>query len=120
MCFIVAGLADAAKFRKCSVIVWPIVCDRVRVRVVIDSVFDLAIELPKCHFGDAACLTKTIDTYVRSYKHGMNDAHITSIDPLFVKEVDIIQGNDSPVNINLNFKNVNLTGLSNLRATKVM
>lgn len=42
------------------------------------------------------------------------------IDPLHVDEVDIIQGSNSPVNINLNFKNVSFYGLSSLTVHKVM
>lgn len=82
--------------------------------------FSLATDLPKCHFGDTVCLTKIVDTYVRANKHGRPDANIVSIDPLFLNEVSIIQGNDSPVNIQLNFKNASFYGLSNLRTTKVV
>lgn len=79
-----------------------------------------AQELPKCHYGDTTCLAKTVDSYVREYKDGKSDANIVTIDPLFVKAVDIIQGNESPVNIALNFRNVSFSGLSNIHTTKIV
>lgn len=42
------------------------------------------------------------------------------IDPLFVPEINIIQGSNSPVNIKLNFKNANFIGFSTLDVTRVM
>lgn len=45
---------------------------------------------------------------------------MVGIDPLHVDEVDIIQGSNSPVNINLNFKDVSFYGLSNLNVHKVV
>lgn len=45
---------------------------------------------------------------------------MVSLDPLHVDEVDIIQSSKSPVNINLNFKDVSFFGLSNLNVKKVV
>lgn len=42
------------------------------------------------------------------------------LDPLHVDEVDIIQSSKSPVNVNLNFKDVLFYGLSNLNVKKVV
>lgn len=42
------------------------------------------------------------------------------IDPLFVPEINIIQGSESPVNIRLNFKNANFIGFSTVDVTRVM
>lgn len=57
---------------------------------------------------------------MRTLKDGRRDINMVSIDPLRVDEVDIIQGSDSPVNVNLNFKDVLFYGLSTLDVKKVV
>lgn len=61
-----------------------------------------------------------MNKYVRDLKDGRRDLNMVSLDPLHVDEVDIIQSRDSPVNINLNFKDVLFYGLSDLDVKKVM
>lgn len=80
----------------------------------------LATNLPRCHQGDTNCVANIINTYVRTLKDGRRDINMVSIDPLRVDEVDIIQGSDSPVNVNLNFKDVLFYGLSTLDVKKVV
>lgn len=80
----------------------------------------VATNLPQCHQGDTKCIAEIINTYVRTLKDGRRDINMVSIDPLHVDEVDIIQGSNSPVNVNLNFKDVNFYGLSNLNVKKVV
>ena len=53
-------------------------------------------------------------------KDGRRDINMVPLDPLHVDEVDIIQSSKSPVNINLNFKDVSFFGLSNLNVKKVV
>lgn len=53
-------------------------------------------------------------------KDGLASINMVSIDPLHVNEVDIIQGSDSPVSVNLNFKDVLFYGLSDLDVKKVV
>lgn len=53
-------------------------------------------------------------------KDGLRDINLVRLDPLHVNEVDIIQGSDSPVNINLNFKDVEFYGLSEVNVKKVV
>lgn len=53
-------------------------------------------------------------------KDGLRDINLVRLDPLHVNEVDIIQGNQSPVNINLNFKDVEFYGLSDVNVKKVV
>lgn len=80
----------------------------------------LAESLPRCHQGDTSCLVTTINQYIQSYKDGRRDINLVGIDPLHVDEVDIIQGSNSPVNINLNFKDVSFYGLSNMKVHNVV
>lgn len=76
--------------------------------------------MERCHQGDTSCIESVINLYVRTLKDGLRDINMVSIDPLHVNEVDIIQGSDSPVNVNLNFKDVLFYGLSNLNVKKVV
>lgn len=50
---------------------------------------------------------------------GINGIHLIPTDPLFVPEINIIQGSDSPVNIKLNLKNANFIGFSAVDVTRV-
>lgn len=61
-----------------------------------------------------------MNSYVRMLKDGRRDINIAPLDPLHVEEVDIIQGSESPVNVNLNFKECRFYGLSNLNIKKVV
>lgn len=73
----------------------------------------VATDLGRCHFGDTECLKKTITEYAVKYRDGRRDLGLVPIDPLQVDEVSINQGNMSPVNINLKFKDLKCHGLSN-------
>lgn len=53
-------------------------------------------------------------------KDGLRDINLVRLDPLHVNFVDIIQGNESPVNVNLNFSDVEFYGLSKLNVKKVV
>lgn len=81
---------------------------------------DIAQHLPRCHHGDTSCIAETMNTFVRDYKAGLRDINLVSLEPLRVNKVDIIQSADSPVNINLVFKNISLYGLSNMKAKSVV
>lgn len=76
--------------------------------------------MQKCHHGNTTCLATVVNSYVRELKDGRPDIKLVPLDPLHVDEVGIIQNKDSPVSINLNFKDVLFYGLSNLNITKVV
>lgn len=44
--------------------------------------------------------------------------NLVALDPLKIEKMDIVQGGDGPINIVLNFKNVDLTGLSQCTVKK--
>lgn len=71
-----------------------------------------ASDLEKCHYGDKVCLKRVVGTYTKLLKNGRSDLNLVSIDPLIVDEVSVSQGSNSPVNINLKFKNMQGYGLS--------
>jgi hypothetical protein len=51
---------------------------------------------------------------------GIPSLNIPSLDPLKIEKMYIGQGKNNPVNIGLNFTNIDLTGLSNATFYKVM
>lgn len=61
-----------------------------------------------------------MNSYIRELKTGSRDINLVSLDPLRVNEVDIIQSSDSPVTVNLNFKDVEFYGLSDINVKKVV
>lgn len=85
-------------------------------------ILTLASTLERCHAGDTVCLARVIQWYIHELKDGRSDLNIVPLDPLFIKELHIVQGSDtgSPVNMNLKLKDINLHGLSTTNVKKVV
>ncbi|XP_053692816.1 protein takeout-like isoform X1 [Sabethes cyaneus] len=64
-----------------------------------------------CKPNDEKCLFERIGTTFAKHSKGIPEVNLVSLDPLIIEKMDIVQG-DGPINIVLNFKNVELTGLS--------
>lgn len=79
-----------------------------------------ASDLGRCHYGDVKCLREIIGVYAKTLKNGRRDLNLVPIDPLHVDEVIINQGNTSPVNINLKFRDMKCHGLSTATVRKVV
>lgn len=79
-----------------------------------------ASDIERCSTGDTDCIKSRINSYVEMYRNGLRSLNLVELDPLHVDEIDIIQGSDSPVNVNLNFKNVSMFGLSKLKVHNVV
>lgn len=87
----------------------------VQIESVISPLWETIIvapDLPRCHYGDSGCLAKVIPMYAKGLKSGRRDLNFVPLDPLQVNEVDIVQGAQSPVNINLKFRDMQCYGLS--------
>lgn len=82
--------------------------------------FSSASDLERCHFGDVECLKRVITVYATTFKTGRRDINLVPIDPMQIDEVNIVQGERSPVNINLNFRKLKGYGLSTANVTKVV
>lgn len=80
---------------------------------------NIASDLQRCHYGDTECLRKLIPLYVKDLKNGRRDLNFVALDPLQVNEVEIVQGAQSPVNINLKFRDMQCHGLSTTQIMKV-
>ncbi|KAJ6637425.1 Protein takeout [Pseudolycoriella hygida] len=78
-----------------------------------------AANRPRCAAGDTKCLVPIINQYIRQSANGIRDINLAPVDPLFVPELNIVQGN-GPVNIQMYFKNVNFHGFSTSQVTRVV
>uniref|UniRef100_A0A8D8FEU1 Protein takeout n=1 Tax=Culex pipiens TaxID=7175 RepID=A0A8D8FEU1_CULPI len=65
-----------------------------------------------CKQGDDKCLLDQIGATFTKHSQGIPEMNLVGLDPLKIEKMDIVQGGDGPINIVLNFKNVDLTGLS--------
>lgn len=71
--------------------------------------------MDKCKAGDAQCIMQVSEIVLKSSKDGNPGLFLPAIDPLKIDKINIQEGSAGPVNINLVFKNVTLSGLSNLK-----
>lgn len=68
----------------------------------------------KCPAGDSACIMKVAMEVLAASKGGNPGLGLPAIDPLKIERINIQEGSGGPVNINLFFQNVTLSGLSSL------
>uniref|UniRef100_A0A336MHV1 CSON000204 protein n=1 Tax=Culicoides sonorensis TaxID=179676 RepID=A0A336MHV1_CULSO len=68
--------------------------------------------IERCVVHDNNCLKDAIQHVLKNYPTGVKQLGLRSIDPLKVEKLDINIGKNSPINMNLNFKNTELLGLS--------
>ena len=67
--------------------------------------------------NDSKCIAQRIDDVFAKFQSGNSGLNLIPIDPLKIDKMDIVQGRDSPINIILNFKNIDFIG-SNLAKVK--
>lgn len=79
-----------------------------------------AADLPQCNAGDTKCLPEVITKIISEHPNGHPGLSIPPLEPLRINSIDIIQGADSPINIDLHFKNLDLNGISKAIITKVV
>lgn len=79
------------------------------------------IKLPtsynRCKPGDEPCIIQAITDTFHKFQNGVPALALAPLDPLRVDEMDIVQG-QGPVNIVLNFKNVDITGFKDVIVKK--
>uniref|UniRef100_A0A1L8DPW8 Putative hemolymph juvenile hormone binding protein n=1 Tax=Nyssomyia neivai TaxID=330878 RepID=A0A1L8DPW8_9DIPT len=85
--------------------------------VVISAKFPNNVK--KCSYGDSQCLIESSQEVLRAAGNGFPGLNLIPLDPLHVDKVDIRQNTDSPVNINLFFRDIILKGLSQLKVYKM-
>lgn len=62
----------------------------------------------------------TLICRMNNVKTGIKELELISIDPLKLEKFDIVQSEQSPVNIRLLLRNLTLTGLSDINITKIV
>uniref|UniRef100_A0A1A9WGV9 Uncharacterized protein n=1 Tax=Glossina brevipalpis TaxID=37001 RepID=A0A1A9WGV9_9MUSC len=71
-----------------------------------------------CKYGDSECI-KEATNYFLHKKEGDNSINLPPVDPLLPTKIQISQGADSPVNIDIALTNSKIVGLSKALTTKV-
>ncbi|XP_022216014.1 protein takeout [Drosophila obscura] len=73
-------------------------------------------DLQRCRIGDTKCIINTAHYVVRKYaKTGYPAAGFPQVEPFLVKRFDISDGRTGSLNLKLNFKDVNVEGLSGVQ-----
>lgn len=75
--------------------------------------------MEQCSFSDSNCLTKAFNTILPNHYNGIRKLNLIPLDPLKIDKMDIVQGGNSPVNIVLNFRDVDFLGLSRAKVKSV-
>lgn len=65
-------------------------------------------------------MADVITTIISQHPNGHTGLAIPPLEPLRINSIDIIQGSESPINIDLHFKNLDLNGISKAVVTRVM
>lgn len=73
-----------------------------------------------CKYGESDCIVKLVNELISSKaSQGDRALNLVKLDPLPVAKMNIKQGADSPVNIDLTFTDNNVYGISTMKIRKV-
>lgn len=75
--------------------------------------------LKKCKLEDNACIIDVANDVFKQSFRGIDDLGLSSIDPLKIEKMDVVQGGNVPVQIDLKFRKVELLGLSKAKVYKM-
>jgi len=68
-------------------------------------------KIHKCRIGDTECIKATTNVVLKEFFSGEPRIALAAVDPLKISRMQLKQGGSSPVNIELNFHDVELRGL---------
>ncbi|CAO1423119.1 unnamed protein product [Diamesa tonsa] len=74
---------------------------------------------PKCRYGDGDCIVRIMNDIVRQKTSGYPPLGIPSIEPIFIDSLNIKQGGNGAVNLDMNIQNAKVAGLSKVSVIKV-
>lgn len=83
------------------------------------QLFHLAEDIPRCKAGDTVCLPGVITQIIQSNPHGHAGLSIPPLEPLHINRINIDQGAQNPVSVKLDFKDLDLSGMSKAVVTRV-
>lgn len=69
-------------------------------------------DINRCPYGDQPCIVAESKRVLHNSGKGHPGLNLISTDPLHISEITLKQGSESPVNIELNFKEIDLIGLT--------
>ena len=81
--------------------------------------FSSASDVTLCRYEDQGCIVNSINYILNRYYKGIPESSLNTIDPILVEKVNIIQSPESPVNVRLNFRDMNIFGLKDGRVESV-
>jgi hypothetical protein len=70
--------------------------------------------------GDNECIPRAIEEVLRKTKNGNRQINLPPFEPLNIPQVNIIQGKESTIAIELFFKDCNLHGISNIKINRTV
>lgn len=75
-------------------------------------IYNLAQEIPQCKHGDGKCLAEVITAILHKQFGGHKGLRLVPTDPLKINSLVLPRNPNSPVSLQLEFKDVYLTGIS--------
>jgi len=69
-------------------------------------------DINRCKSGDNDCIVAESNRVLHTNSKGHSGLNLIQVDPLHISEITLKQGSESPVNIELNFKETDLIGLA--------
>lgn len=75
--------------------------------------------MPKCKTGDVQCIKESTSLILTKYAKGLSGINLLSLDPIAIDKIDIVNGNQGPVNLKLFFNNAKLYGVKDAIITNV-
>lgn len=79
----------------------------------------IANDVKKCKIDDNNCMIETANEIVQKYSRGYEILGLQSFDPLKIGKMDIVQGNNAAVQIDLALRQVECLGLSKAKVYKI-
>ncbi|XP_054726279.1 protein takeout-like [Anastrepha obliqua] len=78
-------------------------------------------DIPRCRVADTDCITRTTINLVRQYaRTGYPAAGFPTVEPFLIKRFDISDGRTGSLNLKLNFRDVNVEGLSGVQVDRTV
>ncbi|XP_055327034.1 protein takeout-like [Sitodiplosis mosellana] len=80
--------------------------------ITLASAAKFPADIPQCKAADIQCLPRVITDIVHNHPNGHQGLSIPPLEPLRINRIDISQGSNSPIAIKLNFRDLDLSGIS--------
>ncbi|KAL5273083.1 hypothetical protein ACFFRR_000072 [Megaselia abdita] len=92
-------------------------CLSIIILIVVSLVASFPDDIPRCHAGDTACITRTAQALLKTHaKTGYPSLGFPVVEPFFLKHFEIGDGrNQGNINLKLKFKDVTVSGLSDVK-----